>query len=137
MQMRVPARAVQVPEARRAAMEFVHTRCRDASQLALDVGLAVSEACANVVRHAYRNREGELRLELRVEAAQLIVTIADDGIGIEHESVAPGLGLGLALLRALSTLVVQSGHGTTVVMSFACHPDREAGRWARELYGRR
>jgi serine/threonine-protein kinase RsbW len=125
MQMRVPARAVQVPEARRAAMEFVHTRCRDAGQLALDVGLAVSEACTNVVRHAYPNREGELRLELRVEAAQLIVTIADDGIGIEHESVAPvdpGLGLGLGLLDALSTLVVQSGHGTTVVMSFACHP---------------
>ena len=123
LQMRVPARAVQVPEVRRAAMQFVHTECRDRGVLAADVGLAVTEACTNVVRHAYPAGEGELRVELRLEPSQLVIMVADDGIGIDHESLDPGLGVGLALLRALSTLTVWSDRGTTVVMRFSCDPE--------------
>ena len=50
--LRLPANADQVPVARRAVAEFCE-RCGLPAPLVDDVKLVVTEACTNVVLHAY------------------------------------------------------------------------------------
>jgi anti-sigma regulatory factor (Ser/Thr protein kinase) len=61
---------------------------------------AVTEACANVVSHAYLGRDVPGRLEVRacVEDAVLVVEVADEGRGMVARVDSPGLGLGLPLI---------------------------------------
>jgi serine/threonine-protein kinase RsbW len=91
-----------VVRARRAVETFAgrHGIC-DGSLQALK--LAVSEACTNVVLHAYRDREpGPLRLRVEIEGRQLRVTVCDEGVGILPRVDSPGLGLGLPLIASVT-----------------------------------
>lgn len=90
-----------------------------------DVRLAISEACNNVVVHAYRDDDpGELRLRLWADADSLVVAVADDGIGIGADSSSPdvaGLGLGLPLMQELAedlTIRRENGAATELIMRF-------------------
>src|SRR5262249_22233360 len=48
-----------------------------------DLKLAVTEACANAVRHAYQeDEEGAVRLRLALDDSALTIEVADDGRGI-------------------------------------------------------
>ena len=71
-----------------------------------DVRLAVSEALANSVVHAYRSvpEPGELRLAIAVDAASGLadVTVSDDGQGLVPRADSPGLGLGMPLIEHLA-----------------------------------
>lgn len=99
-----------------------------------DIKTAVSEACNNVVMHAYDGREGPLEVELRVLEHELEVVVRDQGVGIEsHELAAaaaseqtaelgPGHGLGLAVIGALAERVdlrQREPSGVELVMRFA------------------
>jgi len=86
-----------------------------------DVKLAVTEACTNVVRHAYSGSDGPL--EVRVEPASecLTVVVTDHGRGIRPDPTSDGAGLGLPLIAALTNqLEIEEGppHGSRVRMSF-------------------
>jgi serine/threonine-protein kinase RsbW len=89
-----------------------------------DLRIAVTEAATNVVVHAYPDRTGLIRVEIWPEAAMLVVHVIDHGSGIvpRVERVAPGLGLGLQLIAALSDEMSitanEDGSGTQVGMSF-------------------
>ena len=67
-----------------------------------DVRLAVTEACTNVVRHAYRDKEGPLEIVIEPEADCLTVIVADRGRGILPNPSSEGPGLGLPLIAALA-----------------------------------
>ena len=69
-----------------------------------DIRLAVTEACTNVVRHAYRDRPDEGPLEIVVEPENdcLTVVVADRGRGILPNPSSEGPGLGLPLIAALA-----------------------------------
>lgn len=69
-----------------------------------DIRLAVTEACTNVVRHAYRDRPDEGPLEIVVEPDDdcLTVVVADRGRGILPNPSSEGPGLGLPLIAALA-----------------------------------
>jgi anti-sigma regulatory factor (Ser/Thr protein kinase) len=69
-----------------------------------DIRLAVTEACTNVVRHAYRDRPDEGPLEIVVEPERdcLTVVVADRGRGIVPNPASEGPGLGLPLIAALA-----------------------------------
>src|SRR4051795_5304949 len=58
------------------------------------LGLAVTEACANVVLHAYADRDtpGELELRACVVDAVLVVEVADQGRGMVPRIESAGLG---------------------------------------------
>ena len=63
-----------------------------------DMRLAVTEACTNVVRHAYEGeRAGPIELVLRPdgETIEVIVSDAGRGIGLSPDTAGPGLGLPL------------------------------------------
>jgi anti-sigma regulatory factor (Ser/Thr protein kinase) len=89
-----------------------------------DVELAVAEAVANAVLHAFGGRDdGAIMVRAEIDGPdRLVVEIADFGSGIRTYARSPraGLGLGLPIIRALADSVeVQTGQGgTRVVLSF-------------------
>lgn len=88
-----------------------------------DMRTAVTEACNNVVQHAYEGEEGPLELELRVLRDAIEVVVRDEGIGMDrHAAEAAGdLEIGLPVMLALADRVeVGKGSlgGTEVSMRF-------------------
>ena len=92
-----------------------------------DVRLAVTEACTNVVRHAYPEREaGPLEVVALPGRERLTVTVTDRGGGIRPSPSSDGAGLGLPLIAALAAEVEIEeglGRGSRLRMEF-----RSAGR---------
>ena len=90
-----------------------------------DIKLAATEACTNVVLHAYAGRDdGTIELDARAAADELQLLVRDHGNGMTPAPLAEGLGLGLPLIAALSktmTIVEADGGGTEVSMTFALH----------------
>jgi serine/threonine-protein kinase RsbW len=90
-----------------------------------DISTAVSEACNNVVLHAYNGGEGPLEVEIGGLPHGLRVIVRDRGRGInalERSGEHAGAGIGLPVIRALAQqteLRDLGGGGTEVVMDFA------------------
>lgn len=88
-----------------------------------DVKLAVSEACANAVVHAYSEGEpGLLDLELASQPEHLEIVVRDHGRGMMPRADSPGLGVGLPLMASLAEtleLTNRTDGGTEVRMSFS------------------
>jgi anti-sigma regulatory factor (Ser/Thr protein kinase) len=87
-----------------------------------DVKLAVSEACANAVVHAYVEGEpGLLDVELSTESGGIEVVVRDHGRGMVPRADSPGLGVGLPLMASLAEsleLTNRTDGGTEVRMRF-------------------
>jgi len=99
----LPATPASVGELRSAVRAFALANGAEYRALAAIV-LAVSEAAANAVVHAYREMEvGLVRVDADVEDGTIEIVVADDGGGFT-DAPAPGLGLGLAFMsqRALA-----------------------------------
>jgi serine/threonine-protein kinase RsbW len=83
-----------------------------------DLTLAVYEALANVVEHAYPpdHPHPVMRLMARLHHDDLLITIADHGRWRCPSREASYRGRGLAVMRALTahTDVQRTAHGTTV-----------------------
>ena len=93
-----PATAEVVGDARSAVSAFAEANGASDETL-IAIAMAVSEAVANVVVHAYAGVPGEVRVDADVEDDELELVVSDDGRGFMPGS-APGLGLGLGLIRA-------------------------------------
>jgi serine/threonine-protein kinase RsbW len=85
-----------------------------------DIVLAVSEAAANVVLHAYGARDGTMTVVARMQDGRLHVLVRDHGCGIVPPADTPRMGHGLALIdHVAATLeIVGSSTGTDVLMTF-------------------
>lgn len=73
-----------------------------------DVRLAVSEACTNVIVHAYENPADEsFSVALHVDRPLLHIAVRDRGRGFNSREAGPsnGLGLGLQLVEAVGESV--------------------------------
>jgi serine/threonine-protein kinase RsbW len=121
----LPADADQVPVARRAVADYCE-RCGLPGPLIDDVKLVTTEACSNVVLHAYDDESPLLRtFEVRahLEPGVLLVSVSDQGRGIGAPSTNRGLGLGLRLALQLAggvhTRDGSGGLGTRLTMRFA------------------
>jgi anti-sigma regulatory factor (Ser/Thr protein kinase) len=130
VRLTLPAVAASVPAARRAVVALA--REAGASERALaDVALAVSEACTNVVLHAYRDHAepGTLSVEAEPHAGMLEVVVSDEGSGVHPRDDSPGLGLGMALMAAVATGVQldHDGAATRVRLTFDLDADEAPG----------
>jgi serine/threonine-protein kinase RsbW len=90
-----------------------------------DIRTAVTEACNNVVLHAYEGGEGLLQLEFYVNSDTVEVVVRDHGTGIKphiRSDEEAALGIGLSIIQALAPRVEfkdVDGGGTEVRMEFA------------------
>jgi anti-sigma regulatory factor (Ser/Thr protein kinase) len=120
LQRSLPASPAALPRLRGLIRSFACGPCgADADQACLIV-LAVTEAAANVVRHAYPDRPGMIDLHAESEDDRLRIRIADAGIGLGEPSPNRGLGAGLRIMQGLAETRVVShpGEGTAVEMIF-------------------
>jgi len=101
VQITLPARAENVAVVRHALGGLGEALELD-PQILSDVKLAVTEACTNVVVHAYPEREGPMEIGATVDGPKLVVTVRDEGRGILPRADSPGLGLGLPLIATLT-----------------------------------
>lgn len=91
---------------------------------AADMKIALTEACTNVVVHAYGDEPGPLEVTMAVEHGRLVLGVRDHGSGLHplpgREEGSP-LGFGLALIASLSDELglVAGRHGTEVRIAFA------------------
>lgn len=91
-----------------------------------DVHTGVTEACNNVVLHAYEGEEGPLEVEVSVQEGRMEVVVRDHGSGIlERDPSIDGssIGIGLPVIHALTesfqlTSTEPSG-GTEAKMEFS------------------
>ena len=121
--VRVPAVAAEVAAVRHAVLECAKAHgigraSRD------DIALAVSEACANVVMHAYRDAAtpGPLAVDAYRDDGEFFVVVCDEGSGMSTRTDSLGLGLGLGLIgRLTQRLEITSTDpvGATITMVFA------------------
>jgi serine/threonine-protein kinase RsbW len=90
-----------------------------------DIRTAVTEACNNVVLHAYDGAEGPMQIELYLAADAVEVVVRDNGKGIKPHirgEEEDALGIGMSIIQALAPRVEfkdVAGGGTEVRMEFA------------------
>ena len=125
MHQRLPATLESVGAARRAIRRF-------AADLEVDLDgivLAVSEAVANAVAHAYHEDEtdGDVELSAGASPFELTVTVRDHGRGLAAGNGHPGAGYGLTIIRRVAEQVEVSDtpRGVSLTMAF-----RRGGGWA-------
>jgi anti-sigma regulatory factor (Ser/Thr protein kinase) len=87
-----------------------------------DLKTAISEACNNVVVHAYGDEPGPMMVELAIGNDTVEAAVRDTGGGIKRASTSDDrMGVGLAVISALAhraEFVSEPEGGTTVRMSF-------------------
>ncbi|MGH8176669.1 MAG: sensor histidine kinase, partial [Steroidobacter sp.] len=95
-------------------------------EVAVPLGLLVTEAITNAYKHAFNERDGgHIRVIVARESPDtLSIQVRDDGVGIDPDAVAAdGAGLGRSLIEAFvrqlrGELQVRSEDGTTVEVRF-------------------
>jgi serine/threonine-protein kinase RsbW len=109
VRLTIPAKAEYITLVRLALSGLSQLRPLSEETLG-DLKLAVTEACSNSVRHAYRDgREGSVQVVYELHSDRLVVEVCDDGDGFTAaeraasgaESLAEG-GLGIAIIRELA-----------------------------------
>lgn len=127
VRLTMPARPEGVGVVRQALEGMADALAFDHGVLA-DMKMAVTEACTNVVVHAYADGDeagggDTLEVDLLADELGLTVVVRDRGSGIRPRAArtAPALGLGLPLIAALSDAFEvrgSAGGGTEVRMTF-------------------
>lgn len=118
--MVLPAKSENVAVIRHALAGLAEQIGMDEPGLA-DLKTVVTEACMNVVVHAYQGQPGLLSVEAKPDSDGLTVVVRDEGGGIRPraDTERDSLRLGLSLIAALSSSFSISGgldRGTEVTM---------------------
>jgi serine/threonine-protein kinase RsbW len=104
----IPARAEYIILGRLAITGIARLRPLSEETLG-DLKLALTEACSNSVRHAYRDgHDGTVEIHYELHEDRLVVEVCDDGegfdpgrVGVDPEERLMEGGLGIAIIRAL------------------------------------
>jgi anti-sigma regulatory factor (Ser/Thr protein kinase) len=124
MREQLPATVESVAAARRAVRHF-------AAELEVDVDgitLAVSEAVANVVAHAYEEgASGVIDLSATASPFEVAIVVRDRGGGLAAARASHGAGFGMEIIRRLAHHVAldDSASGVALTMRF-----RRGGAWS-------
>jgi serine/threonine-protein kinase RsbW len=85
-----------------------------------DVKTSVSEACNNVVLHAYGSESGPMEIRVHADPRSLRVVVRDEGVGPDELGEATN-GIGVSVIEALTRearFTPRAGGGTDVTMVF-------------------
>lgn len=117
----LPARAENVALVRHAIAGFAEVLEMEGAEIA-DLKTVVTEACMNVVTHAYQGEQvGPLEVDAWPDGGDLVVTVRDYGLGIRPlaDVERRSLRLGLPLMAALTSsfeISRGSGGGTEICL---------------------
>jgi serine/threonine-protein kinase RsbW len=102
VRLTLPAQPDSIPVIRHVLGAFAEA-LRLPPDMVEDMRLAVTEACTNVVRHAYDDDEaGSIDVVMQPSPERLQVIVSDRGRGMGPSPDVGGPGLGLPLIAALS-----------------------------------
>jgi serine/threonine-protein kinase RsbW len=113
----IPAKAEYIVLSRLALSGLARARALEPALIA-DLKLALTEACSNVVRHAYKEQPaGEVEVRYELDEDKLSVEVVDEGIGFDPAAAAAAAGdeldeggLGISIIRAIvDELDIKSG----------------------------
>lgn len=100
----------------------------DAS-IAIPLALIINEALTNSIKYAFpENTHGEILISLREREESLTLELADNGIGMDKDSIETNAGsLGLQLIKGLTKeihgdVVIKSDQGVKITVLFKKHP---------------
>jgi anti-sigma regulatory factor (Ser/Thr protein kinase) len=128
LQLVLPADARLLPRTRRAIAEYLAEIGAPAEHVD-DVILALDEACANVIRHAFpEDGDATFRLVAEISDDEVSMAVEDDGVGFNPDEIdlrdgegEETSGRGLDIIRQVMSSVevrspVEPGGGTRLVM---------------------
>lgn len=108
VRLTIPAKAEYITLGRLALTGLARSG-QLAEEALSDLKIALSEACSNSVRHAYRDgRDGVVEISYELAPGRITIEVADDGNGFDLESLEAEEGelteggLGIAIIRALT-----------------------------------
>jgi serine/threonine-protein kinase RsbW len=110
----IPSKAEYLGFCRLVLAGLARARTLDEESLA-DLKLAVTEACSNVIRHAYPDElEGEIEIHYLLEPEAVTIEVVDNGTGFEASAEVPVVeeaepspdalsdhGMGIAIIATL------------------------------------
>jgi serine/threonine-protein kinase RsbW len=126
LRLTLPATAENVMVVRQAVAGLGEALGLSGSRIA-DLKTVVTEACNNVVLHAYDDGPGPLEVTAEPRSGELEVQVADEGRGFRPRAKEgdSSMGLGLPLIAALSDSFEISGgagHGSRTTIRFGYAP---------------
>src|ERR1700739_363915 len=91
---------------------------------AVAIGIIVNELVMNAVKYAYPDGSGPIHVDLRAERDDLVLSIADDGVGDNGKTAPRSTGMGQRIVSAMATKLEASVErdpdhgGTRIVLRF-------------------
>ncbi|MGE5745637.1 MAG: ATP-binding protein [Solirubrobacterales bacterium] len=130
-ELTLPATAENVMVVRQAVAGLGEALGLSGSRVA-DLKTVVTEACNNVVVHAYEEHPGPLQVTASPGQSQLEIKVADEGSGFRPRASEgdASLGLGLPLIAALSDsfeISGTAGQGSRTTIRFGYTPPETNG----------
>jgi len=125
MRLTLPAQADSIPVIRHVLGAYAEALALPPDVIE-DMRLAVTEACTNVVRHAYDgDPAGPIDVVVKPDGEHIDVIVSDRGRGMGPSPDVDGPGLGLPLIAALADSIELEDapiRGNRLRMSFASRP---------------
>jgi PAS domain S-box-containing protein len=113
------------PESDNITIEKKITDFIISSKTVIYIGIIINELMTNIFKHAFKNKnDGRILIELNKTENHLILSIQDNGIGIdERVSANKSSGFGLTIVKMLTeqlkgTYTIENYNGTRSVLKF-------------------
>jgi two-component sensor histidine kinase len=91
---------------------------------AVAIGIIVNELVMNAVKYAYPDAAGPIHVDLTAQGDDVVLSIADDGVGLHAKADPRSTGMGQCIVSAMATKLDASverdpAHaGTRIVLRF-------------------
>src|SRR6476620_1936072 len=95
---------------------------------AVAIGVIVNELVINALKYAYPSGKGPIRVGLRAEGGNAVISVEDDGVGFADSAPIGSTGLGQRIVKAMADkLGARISHdrlhrGTRIEIAFALQP---------------
>ena len=91
---------------------------------AVAIGIIVNELVMNAVKYAYPDGAGPIHIDLTTRGGELVLSIADNGVGLNAKTDPRSTGMGQRIVAAMASKLAATverdpaHHGTRIVLCF-------------------